>query len=49
MEESWNNFKKTIFEDADGVLGEKVKTSSRNISKQLSFYKRGEWICTRII
>jgi len=30
-EDAWNNFRKTIQEVADGFLGKKVKTVSRNI------------------
>ena len=32
MEDGWNNFRKTICEVADGVLGKSAKTATRNIS-----------------
>ena len=34
MEDSWKNFRKTICEVADGVLGKKVRTAARNISEK---------------
>ena len=34
VEYGWNNFKKTIWEIADGVLGKKVMTSARNIPEK---------------
>ena len=34
VEDSWNNFRKTICEVADGVLGKKIKTAARNISEK---------------
>ena len=34
VEDEWNNFRKTICEVADGVLGKKVKTAARNISEK---------------
>jgi len=34
VEDGWNNFRKTICEVADGILGKKVKTAARNISEK---------------
>ena len=34
VEDGWNNFRKTICEVADGVLGNKVKIAARNISEK---------------
>ena len=34
MEDRWNNFRKTVCEVADGVLGKKVKTAARIISEK---------------
>ena len=34
VEDEWNNFRKTICEVADGVLGKKVQTAARNISEK---------------
>ena len=34
MEDGWNNFRKTICEVADGVLGKSAKTATRNISEK---------------
>jgi hypothetical protein len=34
VEDGWNNFRKTIFEVVDGVLGKKGRTAARNISKK---------------
>ena len=34
VEYGWNNFRKTIWEIADGVLGKKVMTSARNIPEK---------------
>ena len=33
VEDGWNNFRKTIYEVADGVLGKIAKTATRNISE----------------
>ena len=50
VEYGWNNFRKTICEIADGVLGKKVMTSARDIpEKALYLIKRGEGVSTRII
>ena len=35
VEYVWNNFRKTICEVADRVLGKKVKTAARNISEKV--------------
>jgi hypothetical protein len=34
VEDGWNNFRKTICEVADGVLGKSAKTATRNISEK---------------
>ena len=34
MEGGWNNFRKTIYEFADGVIGKKNRTAARNISEK---------------
>ena len=34
MEDGWNNFRETICEVTDGVLGKKVKTTASNISEK---------------
>ena len=34
VEDGWINFRKTICEAADGVLGKKVRTAARNISEK---------------
>ena len=34
MEDGWDNFRKTICDVADGVLGKKVKTAARDISEK---------------
>ena len=34
IEDRWNNFRKIIYEVADGVLGEKVRNVDRNISEK---------------
>ena len=34
VEDGWNNFRKTIGEVADGVLGKTVKTTTRNINEK---------------
>ena len=34
MKDGWNNFRKTICEVADGVLGKSAKTATRNISEK---------------
>ena len=34
MKDSWNNFRKTVCEVADGVLRKKVNNAARNISKK---------------
>jgi hypothetical protein len=36
VEDGWNNFRETICEVADGVLGKKVRTAARNISEKVS-------------
>jgi len=33
VEDGWNNLRKIIFEAADGVLGERVRSRARNISE----------------
>ena len=33
VEDGWNNFRQTICEVADGALGKKIKTATRNISE----------------
>ena len=38
VEYDWNNFRKTICEVADVVLGKKVRTASRNISEKPYVY-----------
>ena len=48
MKDGWNNFRKTICDVADGVLGKKVKTAARNISEK-ALCLRGEGACTRTI
>ena len=35
VEDGWNNYRKTICEVADGVLGKSAKTATRNINKKL--------------
>jgi hypothetical protein len=35
VEDGWNNFRKTLCEVADGVLGKKVRTAAGNISEKL--------------
>ena len=39
MEDGWNNFRKTICEVSDGVLGKKVKTAAKNISEKALCYR----------
>ena len=34
VEDVWNNFRKTICEFADGVLGRSAKTATKNISEK---------------
>jgi hypothetical protein len=34
MEDGWNNFRKTIYEVSDGVLGKKVKKVASNTSEK---------------
>jgi len=34
VEDGWNNFRKTIYEVINRVLGKKVKTADRNISEK---------------
>ena len=34
MDNRWNNFRKTVCEVADGVLGKSAKTTTKNISKK---------------
>ena len=36
MENVWNNFKKTICEVGDGVLGKKVRITAMNMSEKTS-------------
>ena len=49
VEDGWNNFRKTICEVADGVLGKKVKTAARNISEKALCIIERRRVCTRII
>ena len=37
VENGWNNFRKTICEAADGVLGKKVRSAARNIREKALF------------
>jgi len=34
VEDGWNNFRKTVCEVADGVLGNIVNTAAKNISEK---------------
>jgi hypothetical protein len=34
VKDGWNNFRKTICEATDGVLGKKAKNAARNISER---------------
>ena len=49
VEDGWNNFRKRVCEVADGVLGKKVKTASRNISEKALCLIERRRVCTRII
>ena len=44
MEDSLNNFRKTICEIADGVLGKKVRAAARNICEKVLFNREEERI-----
>ena len=37
VKDGWNNFRKTICDVADGVLGKKVESAARNISVKASW------------
>jgi len=50
VEYGWNNFRKTICEVADGVLGKKAKSSFRNISeKALCLIDRRKGFCKNFV